>query len=501
VTGTMDRRSLLTRGAAMAGGGMLSAVALERLQANAAFGRGAKARAAVAGEGYGPLVAVADQSGKEILALPAGFSYVTFGHIGSRMSDGNPTPLALDGMAAFRGDGRRVVLVRNHEDRNNPGAGSIKPTKGAYDSKGGGGTTTLVFDQKSRRPVLDFVSLNGTIVNCAGGIGYGGKSWITCEETVAGPEHTTADLRFPQRHGYCFEVPAYGKGRNRKAQPIKAMGRFAHEALAVDQRTGVVYQTEDPGTGVGAGFFRYLAKDPKRLEAGGKLQMLGLKGKPQVDTRKGQTVGDKLAVVWLDIANPDPDYKVNNDPGSVYNQGFGAGGAKFNRLEGCWYDEGSIFFVSTSGGNAENGDTNSDGFKEGFGQVWEYRPSARHGGILELIFESPGGEVLDSPDNLTVTPRGGLILCEDDASSDSDLSGLAPGVEDVNRLIGLTPDGDPFAFAVNRLNSAEFAGACFSADGSTMFVNIFGDSRGTIDEHKDEGMTCAITGPWDAGPL
>lgn len=133
--------------------------------------------------------------------------------------------------------------------------------------------------------------------------------------------------------------------------------------------------------------------------------------------------------------------------------------------------------------------------------MWEFRASSRNPGLLTLIFESPESGVLDSPDNVTVTPRGGLILCEDDASSDSDTNPGAPGIEDVNRLIGLTPDGDPFEFAVNRLNDSEFAGACFSPDGETLFVNIFGGSRGTVEELADQGMTCAITGPWNRGPL
>ena len=96
----------------------------------------------------------------------------------------------------------------------------------------------------------------------------------------------------------------------------------------------------------------------------------------------------------------------------------GSGATLFNRLEGCWYDDddGSTYFVSTSGGDVKNGDVNPDGYREGFGQVWEYRPRGRSGGLLILHYESPGGEALDSPDNMTVTPRGGLLLAEDDAS-------------------------------------------------------------------------------------
>ena len=97
---TLDRRTFITRGAAVAGGGLLSTTALERLSAaNASTARGRPPH----GDSYGPLARKPDQRGVEVLALPAGFSYVTFSHSGSTMSDGNPTPLALDGMSAFSG--------------------------------------------------------------------------------------------------------------------------------------------------------------------------------------------------------------------------------------------------------------------------------------------------------------------------------------------------------------------------------------------------------------
>jgi secreted PhoX family phosphatase len=499
MTTTLDRRSFLNRSALLAGSGVVSLTALDRLIAHDALAkrRGGRPR----GDGYGPLERMADQRGVEVLALPEGFSYVTFGHIGSQMSDGNTTPLALDGMAAFRGPRHgQVQLIRNHEDRNAAGQGSVGGDPAAkYDPQGGGGTTTLVYDERRRELVRDYISLNGTTVNCAGGIGWGAKSWITGEETVRGPEATAAAERFPERHGYIFEVPV-SRGPNElvKGKAIRAAGRFAHEAVAVDQRTGIVYQTEDPGSGVGAGFYRYVPVDPRKLTRGGSLQMLAVRGRPQVDLREGQTVGARLSVDWVDIEDPDPSYSSISDPDGTFLQGYGQGGSLFNRLEGCWYDDGSVFFVSTSGGDAKNGDVNSDGYEEGFGQVWDYRPH-RVGGILTLIYESPAGAELDSPDNLTVTPRGGLILCEDDASSDDDPHPLAPGIANVNRVIGLTPEGTAFELAVTVLNDAEFAGACFSSTGETLFVNVFG--RAAVTDDPIEGMTCAITGPWRKGPL
>ncbi len=158
----------------------------------------------------------------------------------------------------------------------------------------------------------------------------------------------------------------------------------------------------------------------------------------------------------VDIAEPDPDLEAGAS--TVFVQGANGGGARFNRLEGIWWGEDRCFFNSTSGGNA------------GLGQVWEYRPAGKGDGTLTLVYESPEGSVLDSPDNLLVTPRGGIVLCEDDASDDGDTHPLAPGIVDVNRLIGLEDKGAPFELAVNRLNDSEFAGACFSPDGETMFV-------------------------------
>ena len=507
----LDRRTFLTRAAAT-GGGLLSLGALERLVAADALGAGRRPTTTP----YGPLRPTPDQRGVEVLALPAGFSYVTFSHSGSTMADGNPTPLALDGMSAFAGSRhqhgrsrhkeRLVRLVRNSEDRNPAGTpgGLIGDRGKAYDPTGFGGTTTLVYDERRRELVEDFVSLNGTIVNCAGGRSYRYRYWLTGEESVAGPDHSDLAQRFAQRHGYLFQTPVdRGPGELERGEPVVAAGRFSHEAAAVDQRTGVVYETEDPGSGVGAGFYRYTPNDPDDLLAGGTLEMLKIAGRNQVDLREGQERGRRLGVEWVRIEDPDPDVTSVSDPSSTFNQGWSAGGAKFNRLEGCWEDGGTIFFVSTSGGDAKNGDYNAaDDYYEGFGQVWAYRPGrSRHdGGTLTLVFESTSGEECDGPDNLTVTPRGGLILCEDDPSAALvDTHELAPGVEDVNRLIGLTRHGEAFEFAVNVLNSSELAGACFSPSGETLFFNLFG--RAQFSEPATQGMTCAVTGPWHRGPL
>src|SRR5215207_689616 len=311
-TTPLDRRTFLARGAA-AGGSLLSLTALERLSLRDASAHRRHPRAA----GYGPLERKADQRGVEVLALPAAFSYVTFSHSGSTMSDGNLTPLALDGMGAFPGERRGLVrLVRNSEDRNGVGAGSVGGAPASkYDVDAGGGTTTLVYDELRSGLVADFVSLNGTTVNCAGGIGFRGRTWLTAEETLRGPDSAAAGDRFSKPHGYLFEVPAErGPGELEPGEPLRAAGRFSHEAAAVDPRTGVVYETEDPGSGRGAGFYRFIPEDPCELTRGGRLQMLALRGRPQADMREGQQVGRRLEVEWVDIDEPDPEQTGLDDP-------------------------------------------------------------------------------------------------------------------------------------------------------------------------------------------
>jgi uncharacterized protein len=492
----LDRRAFLRGGAALTGSALAGATAVQTLAARAAVA--AEGGAGVLAEGYGPLARTASlNTGEELLALPRGFRYSVVSATGQVMSDGNPTPSAFDGMAAFPGPRGTVRLIRNHEVRtepNSPVGRVLGPTETMYDTSGVGGNTTLDVRPRGGGAELaqDFVSLNGTIVNCAGGKMLGNAGWVTCEETVAGPLDG-----WSQKHGYCFIVPLRGPepGSPATAAPIPAMGRFSHEAVAVDPHTGFVYETEDQ-SGTANGFFRYQPNDPADLGAGGVLEMLRVVGATNYDTREGQTVGARVPVEWVVIEDPDPD--LEGGASTCTQQGLALGGAIFNRLEGCWWGHESIFFNSTSGGDVKNGDPpNADGYVEGYGQVWRYVPEGA-GGFLQLMYESPGAGALDSPDNLTVTPRGGILLCEDDASSaDDDPHPLAPDLVDVNRLIGLTRRGQAFEFAVNINDDTEFAGATFSPNGQMLFVNTFGDAA-TLDP---PGRTYAITGPWQRGPL
>jgi secreted PhoX family phosphatase len=418
--------------------------------------------------GYGPLQPTPERdTGETLLALPQGFSYIAFGRVDDPMSDGIPTPKNHDGMAAFDMPDGTIRLVRNHEMG---GVGQPFGPGPAYDPTARAGTTTLVFDPEAGTLLRDFVSLQGTHVNCAGGPTPWG-SWLSCEETVQG-RPTYPHPRFPNRqlggyardHGYVFEVPATAEGPV-VAEPLKAMGRFVHEAAAVDPATGIVYETEHRERG---GFYRFLPERPGDLAAGGRLQMLAVRGREQLDTSEGQRVGTLYPVYWVDIDEPDPpeaDGSINDT--AVFDEGFSKGGAAFKTLEGAWYGDGSIYFNATRGGDAEAG------------QVWDYRPRGRSGGTLRLLFESPSRDVLERPDNITVSPSGGILLCQD-----SDVPIF---------LRGLNRRGQIFDFARNTIagfEDGEFAGATYSADGRWLFFNA-----------QDPGITFAVTGPWERGAL
>ena len=490
-----DRRTLFIRGAAVAGTVLLSGGATQVLAARGVAAAPGRRVQAPDNGGYGPLGPVQDMTtGLPLLHLPEGFSYASFGHAAAYAemlglpttgSDGFPTPDRHDGMAAFSvpDSATRVRLVRNHERGYTtvPFEGSgdeplIGNPASAYDRSSGGGTTTLTFDTAKLSLMDSFISINGTSVNCAGGPTPRG-SWLTCEETVNGtfPQMVDAEGEdngggFEQNHGYVFEVPAFG-GVVENPVPLKAMGRFAHEAIAIDPNSGFVYLTEDSGTR--SGFYRFRPENPGDLAAGGTLEMLAIKGQPQFMAYTGVSdrIGNPFPVEWVSIPEPDPmiDNSGDNATGrnAVFLQGFEQGGTAFARLEGCWHDGGSIFFNSTSGGDAE------------LGQVWEFRPRGRSGGQLILLFESPSADVLDAPDNLTVSPRGGLVLCEDG--------------DDEQFVRGLDDRGQIFDFALNNISEnvdKEFAGACYSPNGDVLFVNI-----------QTPGVSFAISGPFSRGAL
>jgi len=461
----------------------------------------AAARVARSVEGaYGPLREALDlETGLPLILLPEGFRYRTFSWSGDAMTNGEPTPDLHDGMGVIaahgRGDDLEVTLVRNHEraishpilakaryDRSSPTGQGFAPA---------GGTTTLRF--RGRQWVGSEPSLGGTIYNCAGGATPWG-TWLSCEETVI-------DLtsRGGRRHGYVFEVRADSAATTGK--PIVGMGRMLHEAVAVDPKTNIAYLTEDNPRH--SGFYRYIPKDtsgtPGSYEADGRLQAARVIGRRNADLR-APAVGDTYRIDWVDIAKPDaasgpvPAAAAPSTASGPFRQGWAAGTLWLSRGEGICHHGDKFYFVDTEAGVDAAG---RPGY--GDGAVWELDPIAN---TLSALFVAGSQQVGDNIDNITLSPRGGILLCEDgDPVTDS----YGPGT----RLIGITAEGDSFPFAKNNITLAldeivaagknvlpndyraqEWAGACFDPDGEVLFVNI-----------QIPGITFAIWGPWERGNL
>ena len=415
----------------------------------------------------------------KILDLPEGFSYQVVSRVGDPMSDGLRVPGAHDGMAAFAGEDGRVVLVCNHEmsthwfegsafgDRYSELPESTKALlydRGSDKTPGLGGTTTTIYDPATGTTERQFLSLAGTEINCAGGPTPWG-SWLSCEECFEVPS-SRFDFEFrvtrDQHHGYVFEVPAYADSLV-KAEPIKAMGRFEHEACAVHEETGIVYMTEDRYHSL---FYRYIPNTPGKLLDGGRLQALAIVGHPTVMTHNWSAqpktpLQTPMRARWIDLDDVDP---IDNN---LRLRGAASGAATFARGEGLCAAGDRFAFTCTIGGPAR------------IGQVFTYKPSPFEGtatekdepGQLTLIAEAEESSLLRNCDNLTMAPWGDLIVCEDTI--------------DHCGLVGIRPDGSQYPMADNAYSTSELAGVCFSPDGNTMFVNV-----------QYPGMTLAITGPW-----
>jgi uncharacterized protein len=419
---------------------------------------------------YGPLVS----DPHNLLDLPKGFCYQIISKAGQTMDDGYITPGRPDGMGTFLSDEGYTVIVRNHELLPDQGPGPFGVDNSLlreadapklYDRGGGrtphhGGTTTLVYDTKRGHVVRTFLSLAGACRNCAGGP-TPWNTWITCEETVIQAGAAIEGEYYSDKdRGYNFEVPATSKPGLVDAIPLLEMGRFYHEAVAVDPSTSIVYQTEDREDGL---IYRYIPHRPERLRDGGRLQALCLADAESVDTRNWSdrsriSMGDKLPVRWLDLE------EVQSPQDDLRYRGYDVGAARFARGEGMWYAERQMYFACTNGGPSKKG------------QIWrlsldDETNAKGAGGQLSLFVEPNDSRMLESADNLTAAPWGDLVVCEDRD-------------QETVRLVGITPDGGLYTLANSHARS-ELAGAAFSPDGSTLFVNV---------QHR--GLTLAITGPW-----
>jgi len=307
----------------------------------------------------------------------------------------------------------------------------------------------------AQRLLVERVSLAGTLDNCAGGPSPW-RTWLTCEES-------TDSLDKP--HGYVFEVDPILGGN---ARPIIPMGRFEHEAVSFD-RAGNAYLTEDASGPFGC-FYRFQPKRPHgghgSLHAGGTLEALSVIG-IEGDLSAAAEQGAIYDVKWVPVANVNP----GDDDTPVREQAIEAGATPIPKCEGTWLGvDGSIWFVSSRGDGPDAEDEEDRSVGLNAGQIWRFDPFDQ---TIELVVLLPHGSPYDQPDNITSSPHGFALACTDG--------------DDDQWLIAFGEDGAVYPFAKNALNDQEFAGATFSPDGDTLFVNI-----------QTPGITLAVWGPWRA---
>ena len=422
--------------------------------------------------GYGPLL----PDPKGVLALPAGFSYRVLTHSGrTRLESGEFTPSHHDGTVAFAGPRGTTFLVNNHELKG-PRRDWTYPVPLAeglvYDPAASGGCT--VVEVRPGGAVAEWVGIAGTSTNCAGGSTPWG-TWLTCEENSdrAGENGMTKD------HGYVFEVDPLDRRANRDPRPLKFFGRYDHEAVVIDPVRGHAYLTEDDsepnglffrwvpprGFTPGPGRFRTLADDAGVLQA---PRCCDSGGRYVDDLSRATKVGTVYGVDWADV--PDRDGRTvpvreQFDTGEV---------TRARKLEGMWWGDGGAYIVS-SYARAESPVRHD-------GQVWFYDPRHRTLTLKVLLGVNPDPSAdgaFDGPDNITVSPYGGLVIAEDG--------------EGVSHLFGATESGRTYPVARNDLNIgteaepefSEFTGVTFSPDGKTLYANI-----------QEPGIMVAVQGPW-----
>jgi len=458
VNSVVSRRGVL-RASALSAFGIAVAGSIEAIAAPEAM---ALARRTA---GYGALVP--DPAG--ILSLPPGFSYKVIAKAGETLLEtGEPSPSDPDGAAVFEGH-ENWILVQNHEIGGSETYGVPALAGLTFDPGARGGTTTIVMDKTGNR-VLEYVSLAGSHNNCAGGR-TPWNTWLTCEET-----EQRKGGRFLQDHGWTFEVDAFDRDANLDPVPLKFLGRYAHEAVAVDPR-GTIYLTEDangphglyyrwtPPAGFqpGKGALRALALAEGGDTAGSLQAMLCTKGGRKIaDLSEATQVGTTYKVTWVDV----PDRLAATT--SVRKQ-FASGEVTGSRkLEGAYWADGGAYFVA-SYARASDGSQN-----EHDGQVWFYDAATQTVTLNSIFGVNPNPDAdtdYDGPDNIALDPNGGLILAEDG--------------EGIQHLVGVTTAGKAYQLARNDVSSREFAGPTFTEDGEVLFACIQGD-----------GYTFAITGPW-----
>ena len=384
MAGEIDRRRFLGLGVAATAG----AVGATALQATGA--------AAQAGDGpYGPL-GPADANG---IQLPEGFRSRELARGEAAVAGTDYVwPVFPDGGATFSARGGGWIYVANSE---HPAAGA-------------GGVSALRFS--SRGELVDASRiLGGTQTNCAGGA----TPWRTW---LSGEEHP---------EGQVWECDPTGK---RSGRALPALGRFQHEAAAVDPKGRRVYLTEDVPDGR---FYRFTARKYPSLDAG-KLEVA--------------VVAPNGSVTWRAV--PDPGAASTPTRQQV------AESTPFNGGEGIAYHRGTVYFTT-----------------KGDDRVWEYDTRRKRVGVLYDGRATPD-RPMHGVDNVTITPTGGVLVAEDHPEDDLE-------------LVMLTRDGTTAPLLrVTGQTGTELTGPAFSPDWSRLY---FSSQRGG----GGAGITYEVTGPFE----
>ncbi|GAA1423157.1 alkaline phosphatase PhoX [Catellatospora coxensis] len=357
-----------------------------------------EAFAAPAQPGPGPYGALQAADANGIM-LPSGFTSRVIARSSQTVPGTSYTwHAAPDGGACFA-DGSGWIYVSNSE----VSAGGASAVK--FNS---GGTVTGAYR-----------ILSGTSTNCAGGH-TPWNTWLSCEETTT---------------GRVWETDPWGVNA---AAARPAMGRFKHEAAACDPVNQVIYLTEDQSDGC---FYRFIPNTWGNLGTG------------TLQVAKGGS-GTSVTLTWATV--PDPD----GSPTATRNQVSGV--KRFNGGEGCWYDNGIVYFT-TKGDN----------------RVWAYNTATA---LIELAYDDSlvsGTPPLTGVDNITGSATSGdLFVAEDGGNLE---------------ICVITPDDviAPF-LRITGQSSSEVTGPAFNPAGNRFY---FSSQRGTSGSSSG-AITYEVTGPF-----
>ena len=493
----LNRRQLMARGGAAGAGAVAVGLGLSSNESAVADQRAGRRSSAKL---FPPLQA----STGALLALPPGFSYEIVAEAGATdLEDGagntiGKTPDRTDGTGVFA-TSKGYRLVQNHEL--NPGATLPVPQVAGtiYDSGvTGGGCTVVDLDRAGRRRA-EWVGLSGTISNCAGGV-TPWNSWLTCEETEAKSGTVSGGQTLAENHGFVFEVfPATPSAQVPK--PIKAWGRFPHEAVVVAPDRTRVYLTEDASSPNGL-LYRWTAPASYRIHAGLANDLNGNQGRlealvvlapdgsilPDLAYVTSAQIGRPFRTRWADV----PDRQAAST--SVRKQFSDGEITRSKKLEGAWGDRHGLYFAASFA--IADTDLPANATKHD-GQIWYY-DYAKETLTLKAYFpynpllhsENPNWETtigdsldlaFDGPDNVHVAPYGSLIIAEDGNTA--------------NHLISWSDEVGAQAIARNLIVLeqsslggnvySEMTGPTFTPDGSLLFANV-----------QEPGHTFVIRGPW-----